>query len=340
MCCFCYNYVCQYFPNGVFIFDYLSDNLLYPPCGVAPDGAPQAAEVRQAALALMLNANAMWARMILMAYINFQPEDMKTAKGRKDCEFFSSAVAIAMGMIARRMHSYDRYSRPLSGFLFQSFRWAEKEVLRNLSAPEEPRPIVYDPAMLQISRLPKEMSYQKKNRDDLKGEGYLAGKMGSSHGTVARYPLHEKEEEGDDRPGIGYFILHMSEDEMLEALQSCEENGMPVSTAMTGKERVYSPEERRHIFARFAAWWNARSPTPGTPFDLAVFERYFVYKENPAAAWQALAAAYPQHNAGQAKNNLYNKSCPAYKKFAAEDAQLVRDAALQKLYELLKQKYS
>lgn len=321
--------------------DYLSDKALYPIA--ARPGQFSAVEVRRAALALILNPNAMLARLILIEYANFQPGELITVKKRHDDEYFSAVLSLTAGRIARGIHRYDRFSHTLRGFLLNCFHHAEQDLLSKLRQPDDEsghvtgrdkrRAAVYG-ADTCTERFNRDAPFGRKSIDDLRGEAEISRFLQQAEGRAAFYPLREATPD-KHRAAVPYVLLSISDEELDDVMRWCEAQNVPVCADMTLFARAYTLEEKRQIFERFAQWWRQRKPDAA--FALDVFEQNFIFDKNENDTFDALSERWPQKTRGQVHNALYSHARKAFRQYAAEDELMARDNALSAAYQTIVQ---
>ena len=277
--------------------DNLSDKAIYPPDGITPPGYVSAAEVRRAALTLQLNPNAMRERCVLLAYYSYFANRPLINKNNSDDDYFSVIQALAAGRIARGIHQYDRYKHIFQGFLMKCFRFAEKE-LHDILA-----------------------------KDELHAKQLLAALSSKPDGRWAKFPrrveIKDEVTNKKSRASKPYFLLEISDEELEEIIEYCNEQQTPVSAGYmlkqednSDKENSLSKEEKQDIFNRFEQWWRSQKTRIDIDFALFIFELEFIHDYDRHQILTAAAAdRWPDADIRRVDNILSSQSRKKFREF-------------------------
>ncbi len=263
-------------------------------------------EIRYAALCLMLNPNAYWARMKLIYYA--LDEALLSDK-----PVVLAATAVTATRLARGIYRYDRYKGPLKSFIYYCYRKATLDVCALAPAGE------VELTYRQLAKESRAAPLRDMRREDpamVRWRADLFKKADNPQGRTIKLPL-KKKENGAEVP-VSYFLLHMSSQELEKALELLRKNGTPLEKLMPAKKTA---QDRLDEISGFFTWYGARTPVFDER-DVFFIKRYHV---QGTKGMLALANAYTeqwpdrQATADQAHHVIYARFRKEFKKYLLEE---------------------
>lgn len=291
--------------------DYLDESLLTADMADSEGYQFTAREVKYAALCLMLNPNSISSRWILTDYAY---RHIFSGGNEARC----AAVSLALGRVARGIHTYDRHKYPLIGFLQLCYDRA----YRDLFAGKENRDSQAPMAGGGRAAWEDARGGGSKRSGDIDLEKKIGELMANPQGPPVPFPLKQAAGEGG-REAVPYFLYSMSPEELDEALRRLRSEKRPAGTAMTGFPLLRRPSELAAEMDAFAEWYRPRAKPKNRERNLYLFRRYRLDGCNIAALLaDEQARSFPgKLTDATVRYAVYDKMQPAFAAFRLENSE-------------------
>jgi hypothetical protein len=277
--------------------DYLAEGEIYPN---GSHRCPYSArEIKYAALCLMLNPNAIGARLILAEYAFGQ-----VIAGNDILRL--AAVCECIGRFSRGMHKYDRSNQRLLSFLHACYKRSLKDLWKLVgNEKKNPRIVAHEDGATPLV-------------EDVRILSILYEKAAEPAGKSAKLPLERVGTSGARVP-VDFFRYRMSREELEYALSLLAEEGASMSGMARGPLPAAPAKPAAPDFEEFAQWYRRKAAkSKSLERDLALFRRH---KQDGVAFGDLLkefGIGTPANMQDwQIRNGIYRKMKIAYAEFSA-----------------------